>query len=408
MPRFRYEAIDAAGRAQSGAIDAEDETQAFSRLQAQSLTVISLDAGDRAVRKVPWYRRDITLSRRGFSANEEADLAERLAVLFRARLPIGETLRVIADSARRPATARLFRRIQALVADGLPLARAFEVAGGNASPVFQTLLELSVDAADPSTLMQNYARLLRRQSGTRSRILGAMVYPIILIAGAVGVLMLVSLFLAPSLTPMFAALDQPVPTSLAVFNAIGLRLAAYGWMLGALSLAVAGLVIVLWDWPDFSRGRYVLTRRLPGIGAILRTGDLARMVRAVDLLLGIGLDMPAAFRRAAGTVGDRGAGRTFMVAADALERGSTAASVFEKDTTLPRLFRELFRTAEETNLVRDVLPLLGDNLENVLERQTENAVGLFAPVVTVVLGGAIGLLAYTVMSAILSVNDVAF
>lgn len=409
MPQFAYEAVDTRGASQVGEIDAPDEAQAYVQLKGLGLTIVALRDTSRSIGKeLPWYRRDISLGGGGLSLAAQADLADHLAILFRARLPLTDILNIVARSTERGATRDLFLRIGALVADGMSLADAFDLAGGKASPLFRSLLGLSSEAAESAELLENYARFLRREARTRSKIVGAMVYPMILIAGAFGVLVLVALFLAPNLAPMFEALNKPIPKTIAAFLVLGEWLRGYGWLLAALLAALLIASALVWRQAGFREFRHAFVTNLPFIGDVVRFGELARITRATDLLLRSGRDLPTAFRQSAASFGHRGAAHSFRAAAEALQEGRTASEVFDADASLPILFRELFRAGEQANMLRAVLPTIGENLENLVERRTESGVRLLAPVLTLVLGGAIGLLVYSIMSAILSVNEVVF
>jgi type II secretory pathway component PulF len=95
----------------------------------------------------------------------------------------------------------------------------------------------------------------------------------------------------------------------------------------------------------------------------------------------------------------------FRDASTAIEAGGVAASVFERDPKLPRMFRELFRYGEMTNTLPQVMASLATSLETKAERQTQSMARLIVPGLTLVVGGGIALLVYSVMSAVLSVSD---
>ncbi|MFP3344538.1 type II secretion system F family protein, partial [Halomonas sp. SIMBA_159] len=95
-------------------------------------------------------------------------------------------------------------------------------------------------------------------------------------------------------------------------------------------------------------------------------------------------------------------------AATALEEGRHAATVFDTSQLVPPTFRELFRIGEQTNRLTLTLNALSMAMNAQVEQSAQRFITLLTPVLTLVLGSGIGLLVYTLMGAILEVNELAF
>jgi general secretion pathway protein F len=401
MPEFRYIALTRDGKEETGTAEYASEAVAYSSLVSLGLTVVdlSLSAGARKGEKVairPARTSPLPL-------NVQADLAEQMALMFAAHLPIGDMLRLLSDSAESAAVKKPLVRVAQLVADGKPFPEAFQTVSGAFSPLFPSLVAVSYASANPALILASLSSYLRKQDQMRSQIGAALVYPIILIIAAVLVVLLLAFYLAPSLAPMFVSLDQPIPGTIGFF--LGLREALVGYWMALPAAMVLVTLVATWlgqrhaarlrEWMSF----------VPVIGTVSLSLSLARLTRALELLLSSGRPLAEALRDTATFLRGEAYASLFRDASDAIEAGSTAASVFDRQANLPRMFRELFQYGETTNTLPQVMASLATSLETKAERQTQSATRLIVPALTLIVGGGIALLVYAVMSAVLSVSD---
>lgn len=396
MPRFRYAAYSADGTAEQGALQAASEAEALKTLAGLGLTVVDL-AADKAGQGGGGGRV--------IALPAQADLAEQLSVLFTARLAAPKVAEIIATSSRTPAVRRHFRRVGQLMADGVGFADAMEQASDQLSPLFAIMARIGQTTARPGQQMPQLATALRRQQKMIAQLTGALVYPAILLLGGIGIILVMSLFLAPRLAEIFTSVNQPLPSAIAGFVALGTGLAVWG-----LPVALGMVAAVVWIVRTLRRPGSDLRRamrRLPGFGPVLRDASLARIVRAVQLMQEAGMPLAASLSAAAAAFSPDPESDLFARAATALEGGARASSVLSQDPTLPAMLREMLRIGEETNTLPQVMAVAATALEDEVERRLQRMMALATPLLTLIIGGVIALIVGSVMSAILSVNDLA-
>lgn len=392
MPRFHYVAFTQDGKRETGSLDVSGESEAWEKLSSVGLSVVELSRGESARTRLPRPTHQLRLS-------VQADLADQLSVLFAAKLPTLEIVRVVELGATTPAVARMFSRIGHLLADGQALPAALQEAGRGLSPLFASLMRIGEATGDPAPLMAALARSLRRQEKLASQVSGALVYPAILLVGGLSVFLLMALFLAPRIATVFTSIDRPLPFELGLFIALGEGLQNWGWLLIIGLIGLTSLVIA----PLF-RLRY----RLPLLGGLLREASLARLSRSLSLMLSAGVPLAAALKEASSAQPADPVALLFGQAAMAVESGGTGRDVFGAALNLPPSFRELYAIGERTNTLAPVMSAVAFGLEESVERKAQRATTLLTPILTLVVGGGVALLVYVVMSALLSVNDLAF
>jgi general secretion pathway protein F len=401
VSRYRYVAYNVGGQREDGIVEFATENQAWDSLLGLGLTVIDLQSDGQA--KPSLFSNPF---QRSLSLDVQADLAEQLAVLFAARLPVTDIVAVIQQGAERPALKQHFGRMAGLMADGMDFPQALEQAGPGLSPLFLSLARVGQASADPAPLMRTLASFLRRQEKLQAQISGALIYPLILLIGGIAVFLMMALYLAPALEPMFVSVNRPIPTGLAAFLWIGNVVRAQGVFLalGLLALILGGTLVARRQSAALKR----LILYLPIWGSIARSSSLSRLSRSLQLMLAAGKPLASALRDTATYLSNEPFAPLFAEASVAIEAGASASSVFATDTRLPSVFRELFSLGERTNTLAGITDALATALEDRAERQTGKATQLVTPVLTLIVGGGIGTLVYAVMGAILSVNDLAF
>ncbi|MEX0301154.1 MAG: type II secretion system F family protein [Leisingera sp.] len=140
-----------------------------------------------------------------------------------------------------------------------------------------------------------------------------------------------------------------------------------------------------------------------------RLSSLSQLSQAIELLLTSGMPLPDAFRQAAGALGGAsGYHATFLEAAEAVEGGLNASAAIEADPFIPASFKELFRIGEETNRLPSTLAALAETMSAQADRQSQRILGLLTPILTLIIGSGVGFLIYTLMGAILEINEIAF
>ena len=403
MKRFRYTGFSADGKRDSSVVEFATEVQAWESLTGLGLTIVELVPVDRDVARSNMFA---SLFSKTIPLSSQADVAEQLSVLFGAKLQATEIVDVVAQGAETIAIKQCFEKMGRLLADGATFSGAFEQAGTGFSPLFHAMLRVSQSTSNPVMVLQKLGLHLRRQQKLQAQLSGALVYPIILLFGGIGVFLLVVFYLAPSLAPMFVSQSREVPAAIGVFLTIGRAVTDYGVqiLLGLICIIGTGLLFAT-RIASFLR-RVVL--KLPVVGPILRDTALARLTRSLNMMLESDIPLAQALRDTATNLNQDVFAPLFAEASEVVETGSFGAPIFAQNGKIPVVFKELFKIGERTNSLTTITGSLATALEDRVERQAQQAVVLITPLLTLIMGGAIALLVYSIMDAILSINDLAF
>jgi type II secretory pathway component PulF len=409
MSQFFYKGFDSLGGEESGMIEAASEPLAYDMLAGRGVIVSELGrAGALKQEQKSWYLRDISLSG-GRDLQSEAEAAELLATLFEAGLTATAVFDVAAKTIRAPTAAKHFRKVESALQDGLPLSEAF---GAPTSP-FGDLFARFVSIGDKSNLapvlLRELSTLLRKEFEARQKLRSALIYPIILILAAIAMLCLVVFFLAPNLMIVFEALDREPDGIIGALATLNVFISNHFELIGLAFLAALMAGLIALTHPKLAELRSQLWYQMPLLGQIARAQDLVSLCQFTALLIRSGAALSEALKDS--TIGANRASpypQLFAQAALDIEAGQAPQHVFEGENALPVSFKELYRVGAETNRVPDVLMVAAAAQQRAVDLKTQRALGLLTPVLTLIIGLSIGLLVYTIMGALLEVNELAF
>lgn len=408
MPLYEYIAFTEAGKKESGYLDCANESDAYDRLTKLAMTTVKLSIAAEIPQEVPWYRRQLKFREKTLSISIQADVAEQLATLFAAKLTVLEVLRIVETGAEQKIVRSHFKRVKLFVSEGVSFADAFSQAGNNFSPIFVTLIRFGDKSANFVEALKILARHMRRSEGFRSEIMGALIYPLILILAAILLFLFVLFYLVPGLLPLFESVGKPIPPSLSFLNSMKTFLTNNIFWIFSIALILSSSMTLYFRTPSNKRILVLIISKLPIIGPMIKISSLSHLTRSLELLLRSGSSLLEALRNTHKYFEGSVYSSEFGNAADNLEGGGRAWRTLEAGGEMPSMFLELFRIGEETNTLPEVLSTLGQTLEAKLERQIKSTQKMVTPTITLLLGGAVGLLVVSVLGAMLSINDLAF
>lgn len=411
MPLFSYKGFDQYGAEEAGTIDAAQEQLAYLTLKSRGITVVELHKGGELPSglNVPWYKRDLQFGSGRLPLSEQANLASLLATLFGAGLTAAEVCRTASRSVGNQHLARFFLRIGARLEEGQSFSDAFEAENRFFAPVVVAFLHVSDASNEISALLQSVSELLARQNEIRQKVISALIYPSILVVAAIALVLTIVMYLAPNLAPVFNAAGQEPSGTIAILLRLNQFLST-NWLFVLVGISASFLSILLLLQSAATKSALAnFVYRAPIMGPLILKSKLARTTHAVALLMNSGYPLADALR----TAGQRMApsthvGARFEEAAEVIETGGRAAEVFSTDMRIPPTFQELFRIGENANTLPETLTSLSKALNEDVERHALRLTTLLTPVMTLILGLGVGYLVYTVLGAVLDVNDLAF
>jgi general secretion pathway protein F/type IV pilus assembly protein PilC len=364
VPTFAYEARDAAGARVAGTVDAASEVAALNDLQSRGLSPTRL--AERAAPRV-----------RGVGARALANSYRQLGDLLRAGVPLMRSLRLLGRGKANPRLAAAWSSVADGVQDGERLADAM----ARHPAIFPDVQVAMVRAGERGGFLEDvFARLasfIENQAEMRSKVVGNLIYPVILLSVGFGIVIAALVFFVPKFKKFHVKGEMPAATRFLMGVS---DLLVERWPLILLALAALA-VLAWWAWrrPALQRRVRDAELRVPQYGSLVRAVCVARFTRVLGTLLANGIPLLQAM-----TIARDAAGHPRLVdsvdhAIDAVRSGEPLAEPLAQSGFFEPDVVEMISVGESSNNLPSVLGGVADTLEKRVDRTLAVAVKLMEP-----------------------------
>lgn len=384
MALFQYTALTDAGEKITGALEAESEAMALRLLGEKRLFPVSVRGNGMVSGKPKPKRRRVRSRDLGVMYGQLADLIGSGVPLLRA-------LDSLVKSTVSATLKELLKEIRTSVAEGKSLTDSLR----QFPEVFPILHTAMIQAGERAAFMEEVLRslseFLERLDDLRSKVMGAMIYPALLSALGMTVMIGALIFFVPKFEPLLASAKKPLPTE--VMFAASKIMRSY-WYLVLVGLA--GGVALVWAniQSEKARRRMEIWRlKVPVVGTALRLVAITRFCRILGTMLTNGVPLLQALKISKDATGSVILGERIAEAADAVREGKRLSEPLGHGDFFPEQILAMISVAEESNKLDKVLVQIADTVERRTNRQVDNAVRLIEPVILCLVAVGIGFLA---------------
>ena len=413
MPQFAYRALTGSGERVAGEIEAGDQKGAIQRLQAQGLIPIEAfpkAAGGGALGG-SGGQAEVGMVRVAGGGRQAAALTlatRELATLLEAGETLESALALVAEDLDDAALARTLAAVLGKVRGGAALSEAM----AGEPMVFPRLYIGMVRAAEATgrlgPVLGDLADLRERQEELRRQLVSALVYPAILLATAIGAIAVLLLYVVPQFEPVFADAGDRLPAATRVILDVAGGLRAHGATIAIMLCGGLFAAIVARQLPGVRHAWHRLVLHLPGLGAAARERATAEICRGLSTLLKGGLDLPQALLLLREMVGNVAVAEALGRVAASVRQGERLAQALGREGVLQPMGQKLLKTAEESGRLQPLARYIAERFEQRIASRLQRIVTLLEPVLVIGLGGIVGGIVIAILTAVLSVNELAF
>ena len=383
MPKFQYTARNLSGGKVSGNVEAEGEIAAARLLENRELFPIDVwnsEAGESA-----------TSFRRRISSRDLGVMYGQLSDLLASGVPLLRSLKSLVKSTVNKRLAVVLREIHNEVADGQSL---HESMAGH-QDIFPTLHTVMVQAGERASflddVLESLSVFLERLDELQSKVLGALVYPsmLVLLGGSVMIGALV--FFVPKFEPMLAGIDKPMPTEIVFLLS---EIVRRYWLI--IAAGIGGLIAFFWSVLQSQAGKQAMERwrlKIPVAGTALRMVAITRFCRILGTMLANGVPILQALAISRDATGSALLAKNIDEAIENVRAGEPLTEPLKAGGMFPEQVIAMISVAEESNQMQKVLLQIADSVERRTNQQVDQAVRLIEPAILCLVAVGIGFLA---------------
>jgi general secretion pathway protein F len=406
MPSFRWSAVNAGGDVVRGVMEAPDRSVVVERLQRQGQVVLRADADDR---RAGWADLlQIELGRtRALDKAALGEITRELAIMLAAGQDLDRALRFVVDNSRNARARAILGNVRDKVRSGSSLAAALAGEPRSFSKLYIGLVRAGEAGGTLPATLDRLATLLERERSLSANLRSAMIYPALLIIAAIGSIVLLLNYVLPQFTPIFEQAGAELPASTRLLMTLGTVVGAVmPWLL--VGLLAGGLIArQLLARPVYRLKVDGMLLHLPVVGGLMRETLAARFTRTLGSLLQNGVPLIPALGIAKDALGNLAAAAAVEAAAVGAKGGAGLARPLAAAGLFPARTIHLLQLGEEAAQLSSMALKAADIHDEQARLMVQRLVALAVPMITIAMGLAVAGIVSALLTAMLSLNDLA-
>jgi len=391
MAIFRYKATDKNGHTKKGQVVGFSESDASARLKKKDLNPISLvnithTLDSRFLMMIaPIKVKDLAIFSRQFS------------VMISANVPVVESLMILVDQTENISLKNLIAEIGFEVDSGSFLSEAFSKRPKIFSEFFINIVRSGETSGKLDEVLNYLADEMEQNYDMVAKIKGAMIYPIFVTAGLIGVGIVLMIYVIPNLTAILTETNAVLPLSTRIVIGASNFFKNYLWLVALIIVAI-GVSMHFYLKTYFGKRQLdVIKLKMPIFGKLFKYIYLMRFTRSLSTLLKGGVTITKSLEITADVIGNIVYRELIIETLNAINDGNPLSMVMENSSYIPKMVPQMIAVGERTGKLDAVL----DRITTFYARDTANMLNnlskLMEPIIMVIMGVGVGIMVAAVI-----------
>jgi general secretion pathway protein F len=396
MPVFEYTALDQRGKNISGIINADSLTAASQKLRGSNKFPVKVsEASDTRGEKLS---RGL-MNRRLFSRVRQRDvtlMTRQLATLVGAGFPLVSALEALLPQIKSFTFNKVLARIKDSIVEGNSFAGAISLYPDTFSPLYKNMVRAGETSGTLEIVLEKLADIMEKQQALKIRIQSALAYPALMTVMGTLILVLLLVYIVPSITAIFADVNQALPAPTLFLIGVSNLFKAYWWLI---LVALIAVIVFARQLKKTTKGRYLVDKMLlnfPGIGTLIQKLAVARFARTLGSLLANGVAMLQALEIARNIAGNVLISEAVDLASKDVGQGQGLAKSLSITSVFPDLTIQMIQVGEQSATLESMLNKMADVFDNEAEASIMSLTSLLAPVLILVMGVIVGFIVLSI------------
>jgi len=397
MPTFKFEAMDTSGDEVKDEIEATNEEEAQQKIKQMGYFVTKLVAtgggqkGKKKKKKGGGYKKSKkTFVIGGVKSKHLVLFTRQFSILQDAGLPVLRGLRILENQMKPSALKNALIDVVEDVESGSTLSEAMARHPRAFDRLYVNMVKAGEAGGALEVIMQRLAEFKEKSQTLKRKVIGAMVYPVVVITAAVGILIFIMVAIIPKFEKIFREFGLKLPALTQFLIDVSLWCASYWWSLPLVPLGIWLLMKLI----RLSRaGNYALDRMLlwtPILGKIVEKTIVARTVRTLGTLISSGVPILESLSIVRETANNAVFERMYQRIYESIREGDTIADPLRESRLVDDMVSNMVEVGEETGDLDTMLNKIADFYDEEVDTAVKSLISLLEPIMIIVLGGIIG------------------
>lgn len=402
MPLFSYQAVNSSGKTVSGALNAVDKTTAISLINKQGLRPVGVEIQS-TVKK-----GTIGFLKPKVKVTDLVLFTRQLSTMVSAGVPLLRSLTTMHDQVENPTLRDVIGDLIRDVQSGISLGDAMEKHPDVFSDIFVNMIRAGEAAGIVDDILKRLAMQVEKNASMRKKIKSASTYPIVLLTLTLGAFMGLMIFIIPRIAAILKDLGGP-DAKLPLITQIMINIS--GFMTHYWYIIIGGGFLITFTLKRYLKtpaGRYqfhMFVLKVPILKNLITKIAVSRFTRTFAALTGAGVSVVEALRVTARAVGNDVYRKAIEKAAMEVVNGKQLSQALDGNKLFPGIVSQMLAVGEETGQTDVVLVKVADFYDEEVDAIIDSLSSILEPVMIVIMGGMVGLVAASVMGPIASLSQ---
>jgi len=406
VPVYQYVGIDQKGKRASGMVDADSERAARFKLRRQGVfpTTLAPQGSASAPQKVG-LNFDVSKFLNRVKVKDVAVMTRQLSSLLNAGIPLVESLEALTEQIDNERLKAILTEVREEVVAGAKLSDSL----GKHPSVFGDLYVNMINAGEASgtldVVLMRLADFTEGQAALRSKVIGAMVYPVIMTIVGFALLSMLLIYVVPKVTQIFEDMNEALPLPTRLLMSVSGMLQNY-WYLVLLGIPVVIFLIKrLLKTPKGRTWWDAKSLKIPLFGKLQLMIIVSRFARTLATLLSSGVPLMNAMDITRNLVTNTKLRKVIETTRDEVREGANMADPLMKSGAFPPIVTRMIAVGERTGELEKMLERVADNYDTEVDTTVSTLTTILEPVMILVMAGVVSFVVMSILLPILKMNQ---
>ena len=416
MAKYQFNALDAKGKEVKGVVDADSENSALAALRKKGLFPTSVERSGDKKKKASTAKGGASTGKRSMEiklpslttrvkTKQLMTFTRQLSILINAGLPLIRALQVVQRQEKNP----ILRNAVIGMADAIQGGSTLADAMGSYPKIFNRLYVNMVKAGEVGgildQILDRLAEFMEKAQAIKGKVVSAMVYPVVVLCMAVGIVTFLMVFIIPKFQAIFNDLLEGAalpPLTQFVMNMSKMLTSRAPFVVGG----VAGLVILLKLVGRMPKGRLVIDRfklRMPVFGNLAQKTAIATFSRTLGTLMRAGVPVLQALNIVRDTAGNAVIAHAAENVHDSVKEGENMTPPIEAAGVFPPMVVSMVEVGEETGALPEMLIKVADTFDDEVDNAVAGLTSVIEPMLIIFLAVVVGTIVIALFLPLISI-----
>lgn len=396
MAQYNYRAMDKSGKSKKGTIEAVSEDKAKERLRTEGLIIQDLKEQSSGGLKL------------GSKKVKDKDLAvfcKQFVAILNAGVTIITALEMLSEQLDNRTLKIALQEAQAHVQKGGTLADAFKLNPKVFPPIMINMVAAGEMSGNLEVCFERLTTHFENANKLKSKVKGAMTYPIVILCVVIGVVVLLLIKVIPQFSEMFEDMGSDLPKATQMLVDLSEFLQKSGWLV---ALVVVGIVALLKYFGKTESGSLLYAKiglKAPVFGQLTVKSAAATFSRTLSTLMASGIPLIDAVEQVAKMMNNRIIREGLLDARNQIAKGVPLSKPIRDMDIFPTMLPQMTKIGEETGNIEDMMDKVAEYYEMEVNAATDALTAMMEPMIIVLMAVVVGGIVMAIYSPMLGMYD---